>query len=195
MMLGEKHLFLHSVELFSNIQEVDKIILAVIPDMVEVFEKILSEYNFKNICCVEGGVTRQESVYNALKHCNSDRVILHVASRPFVSKEHIYKLMFVNAKVVVPYVKQIYSMVSNGKNYIDRDTVYNIQLPQIFDTKLLKAAHNLAKGKNYKEDSELVYKELGVFPTLIEGIEQNIKITTFFDVKMANFFYENRLKE
>jgi 2-C-methyl-D-erythritol 4-phosphate cytidylyltransferase len=66
----------------------------------------------------------------------------------------------------------------------------NIQLPQVFNTEILKQAHEKGKGKNYSDDSSLVFAEMNVFPTLINGLEQNIKITTKLDILLSEVLYE-----
>lgn len=189
MTIGGKPMLIHILDLLKSINEIKRIIVSVVPDMVDNFKMILCTYNHCDICCVPGGKTRQESVYNALRICSSDRVLIHAASRPFVTKEHILDLISVDSDVVIPCVPLITAAIHRDGYFIDRDKVLCIQLPQIFKTDVLKKAHELGRGKNYAEDSCLVYEELGIFPTVIPGLEQNIKITLPLDIKLADAVY------
>jgi len=186
LMLGGKPLLIHVLDLLKSINQIDRIVLTVIPDMMENFKTLTCEYNHNDVICVPGGNTRQESVYNALCYCHSEKVLIHVASRPFVTREHILDLISVDSDVVIPCVPLITGALHKDGYYIDRDKVLCIQLPQVFKTEVLKKAHNLGRGKNYAEDSGLVYSELGIFPTIISGLEQNIKITLPMDIKIAD---------
>ncbi|WP_027400235.1 IspD/TarI family cytidylyltransferase [Anaerovorax odorimutans] len=191
MSLGGKPLFIHSVEMLYGIEGINKIIIAVIPCMREIFQNILKQYNFENIICVDGGETRQQSVYNALKYCMEERVIIQAAARPFVTKEYLQELISMEGDAIVPYSEQIYSVIHKDGYYLNRNDLVSIHLPQIFNTTVLKKAHELAVGKNYIEDSELVFNELGIFPKLVKSIEGNFKITNPLDIKMAELIYEN----
>jgi 2-C-methyl-D-erythritol 4-phosphate cytidylyltransferase len=66
----------------------------------------------------------------------------------------------------------------------------NIQLPQVFNTEILKQAHEKGKGKNYSDDSSLLWNEFQMFPILINGLEENIKITSKWDVRLAEVIYD-----
>lgn len=189
LMLGGKPLFIHALDLLKSIEEIDRIIVAVIPHMIEDFKRLINEYNHNDVICVAGGKIRQESVYNALCLCHSDRVLIHAASRPFVSKGHILDLISVNSDVVIPCVPLIPAALHKDGYYIDRDKVLCIQLPQVFKTDILKKAHELGRGKSYPEDSSMVYGELGIFPAIIDGMEQNIKITLPIDIKIADVIF------
>lgn len=188
--LGGKPLLIHVLDLLKSVKEIDRIIVAVIPGMMEDFKKLTASYNHSDVICVPGGNTRQESVYNALNYCNSDRVLVHVASRPFITRKHILDLISVDSDVVIPCIPLIYAAVHKDGFYINRDRVLCIQLPQVFKTEILRKAHILGRGKNYAEDSGLVYQELGVFPTIIDGLEQNIKVTLPIDVVIADAIYK-----
>jgi len=194
LIVHDRPLFIYVLEILESVEEIEKIVVAVIPDMIEEFESLLSKYNIKKAICINGGKTRQESVYNALKSCRSEKVLIHVASRPYITREHIKELISYDSHVVVPYVPFIYASVDKDFNYLDRNNIFCIQLPQVFSTKILKNAHELGKGKNYTEDSELVYKEMGISPLLIRGLDKNTKITFPYDIEMAKIILNNNLK-
>lgn len=186
--LGGKPLIIHSIEIFKDISDIDKIIIAVIPEYKKYFEDLISNFGYDNFICVNAGDTRQQSVYNALNFCKSKRVIIHEAVRPFVTKDLILKLISTKGEAVVPFTG-VTSTVFYNESYIDRNDVKCIQLPQVFDTQALKTAHESAKGKNYTDDSSLFFYESGTAPVFIEGTNENIKITTPIDIKLAEVIY------
>ena len=186
--LGEKPLLIHTIELLESALEINQFIVSVIPGEKELFENIISTYGYDHCICVEGGNSRQESVYNALSLCTSDRVLIHEAVRPFASKELIGRLILASGQAVIPCVSET-STVFYKDEYLDRNNVQCVQLPQIFDTLSLKKAHESAIGKNYTDDSSLLFYESGILPTIIDGLEENIKITTPIDRKIAEVIY------
>lgn len=189
LMIGGKPMLIHVLDLLKSVDEIGRIIVTVIPEMIESFKIILCEYKHCDVCCIPGGKTRQESVYNALQICSSDRVLIHAASRPFVTKKHILNLISVDSDVVIPCVPLITAAIYKDGYFLDREKVLCIQLPQVFKTEVLKKAHELGRGKNYAEDSSLVFEQLGIFPTVIKGLEQNIKITLPLDSMLAGAIY------
>jgi len=188
MRLGGKPLIVRSVELFCNIPKVEKIIITVIPGEEEYFSSIIKDYCCDKCIYVQGGKTRQESVYNALQKCSSDRVIIHETVRPFATQELVERLMSEHGAAIVPCLPST-STVFYKNDFLERDNVLDVQLPQVFDTQILKKAHKIAKGKNYTDDSSLVFYELGIKPVIIDGLEENIKITTPLDILIAEVIY------
>jgi 2-C-methyl-D-erythritol 4-phosphate cytidylyltransferase len=192
MRLGGIPILVRSLQLFMDIPEISNIIITVIPGTISEIENLISQY-FKDtskIIVIDGGSTRQESVYLALQHVNSNRVIIHEAARPFITKKSVIDLMAVNGDAIVPCVPIVPTVASKDKYFLNRDKLVNIQLPQVFNTKILKEAHEKGKGKNYSDDSSLVFEMCDVFPVLINGLEENIKITTKFDILLSEVLYE-----
>jgi 2-C-methyl-D-erythritol 4-phosphate cytidylyltransferase len=138
---------------------------------------------------VEGGRTRQESVWNGLQKVKSRRVLIHEAARPFISKEFLLDLLANNEPAVVPTIPIPFS-VAGGETYmeqeLERSKLHNIQLPQLFDTEVLRRAHQKARQENFVafEDGILVFR-MGEKVRFVEGLENNIKITTPLDLVIA----------
>jgi 2-C-methyl-D-erythritol 4-phosphate cytidylyltransferase len=192
MRLGGRPLLIHILDIFLSLKEIENIFITVPCDLLEEFSDLLEKYFFNNnkINIVLGGATRQESVYLALQYIKSDRVIIHESVRPFITKSHILDLMSHEDVSIVPCVPIIPTVYSKKGSYIDRETIVNIQLPQIFNTEILQQAHYKARGKTYTDDSSLLFGEFLIRPALVKGLEENIKITTPLDVKIAEVIYE-----
>lgn len=182
-----KPIFIYALEVLEKHKSVQNILITYNKKYIGEYEKILDSYNINNYQLIEGGETRQESVFNALKHVKTNNVLVHEAARPMISKEFLDEIIEVKGyKAVVPVVP-INFTVSIGDVYLEsllkRDTLKNIQLPQLFDTSTLIRAHENAMIKNYQstEDSTLIHL-LGEKVRFILGRESNIKITTERDL-------------
>jgi 2-C-methyl-D-erythritol 4-phosphate cytidylyltransferase len=188
--IGDKPILIHVVELFHNLPHVDNIIVT-IPFNLEDYRVLFDMYNL-SATLIEGGKTRQESVRNALTACSGDRVIIHESARPFISKEFILSLLKERGDAVVPYIPTYTTLFNRDGYYLEREKVYNIQLPQVFNREILYESHNLANqfGRSYTDDSSLVFYEMNIRPKFVQGEEQNIKITTPLDIKVSEVIYE-----
>ncbi len=192
MRLGGKPLFIHCLEILRSIDNIDKIIITVISDHIDQFEQLINQYQISNVQCIIGGLTRQESVFNALRYCDTRRVLIHEAARPFINKEFVQSLMKNGSIAIVPCVGVTSTIVDTREHFLERNNVKLVQLPQIYKLNLLKEAHFSAMKNNrvYTDDSSLFSGETGIFPTLLDGLDENIKITTPLDVRLAEVIYE-----
>ena len=71
----------------------------------------------------------------------------------------------------------------------DRNTLRAIQTPQVFDLDLLRAALKQTDGEGLTDDCAAVEK-LGMKVKIVEGAEENLKITTPLDLKIAKMLLE-----
>lgn len=200
-LLGGKPIMIHSLEIFEKMPEINKIILVALPELIHEFETFIKIYDINKAICIKGGATRQLSVYNGLNYITSNRILIHEAARPFITVDFIRDLLSSLEESAVP-VLDISSTVVNidsTKKYPIRNSMKLVQLPQIYNTSELKAAHDLALKAdklNYTDDSSLMYDYFQSQDILsqnkinyIAGIEENIKITTPLDMKIAEVIY------
>ena len=73
-----------------------------------------------------------------------------------------------------------------GKNVM-RDDYRVVQTPQTFDLSLLRQAYNQPDQESFTDDASVV-EALGCNVQMVEGNRENIKITTQFDLKVAELF-------
>jgi 2-C-methyl-D-erythritol 4-phosphate cytidylyltransferase len=182
-----KPVFIYALEILESIDEIKRIILMYHPEYRDIYSKYLKIYNISKVELLEGGLTRQDSVFNGLQSAKSKRVLIHEAARPFISKELVLELIKYNdEKAVIPTIPITYT-VSTGNSYmdghLDRDKLHNVQLPQVFETETLNRAHLKAQKESFKsnEDGILVFR-LGEKVRFIKGTENNLKITTPLDL-------------
>ncbi|WP_433779247.1 2-C-methyl-D-erythritol 4-phosphate cytidylyltransferase [Flavobacterium anhuiense] len=191
-----KPLFIYSLELFDKSEFIDKIYITCNKEYMELYNEFISMYDIKNVECIEGGSTRQESVYKALSYVNTSKVIIHEAARPLIDLEFLNSIYSVNvdADGVVPTIPVKFT-VAIGDDFmeseLDRSKLHNIQLPQIFNKDILLNAHENAIRDGYEatEDGMLVFHYGGRIK-FVKGRESNIKVTTQLDIELI----ENLLK-
>lgn len=66
-----KPIFIYSLELFNKCSFIDKIYVTCNKEFMHLYKEFISIYDIKNVECIEGGSTRQESVYKALSYVNT----------------------------------------------------------------------------------------------------------------------------
>ena len=137
-----------------------------------------------------GGETRFHSVRNGLALVEDDGVVgVHDGVRPFVSQEVIArcyeKAMLQKAVVpVIGVVETVRHLTEEGSVTVPRDQYKLVQTPQVFDVALLRRAYQQEYTEMFTDDASVV-ESLGEKVHLVEGNRENIKLTTPFDLKLA----------
>ena len=198
LLLSGKQIFLHSLEKIEQVKDISEVIIVGSREYFDTIRILLDNRKYsKKVIFVEGGQTRQESVYNGLKRVSHSGVIIHEAARPFVTTDDFDRLIR-DQHDNVTYAIRIPFTVTSSEGYtiatvFNRDELLNIQLPQKFNTKLLIEAHKYYFENNvsFTDDSSLFtsYKEKSV--EFIEGSEYNVKITTQLDLLLAEQIYNS----
>ncbi|MGL5979083.1 MAG: 2-C-methyl-D-erythritol 4-phosphate cytidylyltransferase [Erysipelotrichaceae bacterium] len=138
---------------------------------------------------VQGGKTRQESVYLALQHVTSEHVLIHDGARPYLAQADLDRLLVAveahQAAILGVPVKDTIKVVTDG--IIDhtphRASLWQAQTPQGFETELIQAAYAdaIAHHKACTDDASVL--ETTRYVHMVEGSYENIKITTPDDLK------------
>lgn len=194
-----------SVQAFEQIDDVEEIIITARKQDFDVIEAFLEQYGIQKVkCIVEGGATRQDSIWAAVKKVSekADLIAVHDGARPLVSRETINGVIEKAvqegaAACAVPVKDTIKIIDSSGKIVTtpDRASLRAVQTPQVFDFTLYKQAIEKAvlEGKQYTDDCQLI-ESIGHPVYLTEGDYENIKITTPDDLLVAEKFLSERRK-
>lgn len=114
--INGKEVIKHTVEAFEN-SNVNDIIICANPAIIEDIQNIFK--NSKKVKIIEGGATRQASVFNGLKQCECDYVLIHDGARPMISTDLINQTieMVKDKKALTVATKTIDTIkeVENGK--------------------------------------------------------------------------------
>ncbi len=188
--INDKEVIKYTVEAFEN-SNVDEIIICANISIIEELENIFKD--FKKVKIIQGGETRQASVYNGLKESACDYVLIHDGARPMISTDLINQTieMVKDKKALTVATKTIDTIkeVVHGKiiRTIDRAKLYNTQTPQAFEYQLIKSAHEQLKNKNFTDDAGML-EALGEDVYILDGSYKNIKITTQNDIDIAKIY-------
>lgn len=191
--VNSKYIIEYTVEKFLNINQISEIIICANESIIDELKVIFA--GFSKIKIVQGGVTRQESVYNGLVVCSdADYVLIHDGARPMINTEIIEKAMtevqtkkaLTVAAKTIDTIKQVDENLKIIKT-IDRSFLYNTQTPQAFEYKLIRVAHEALKGKDFTDDAGML-EALGKDVYILEGDYKNIKITTKGDLELAKIY-------
>ena len=192
-----KPLIIHTIESFDANPNIDSIAIACKKEWQEDLRIWIRKYGINKVqWIVDGGDTRQESIYKSLmtigKECGEDDiVVIHDSARPLISQRIINENIegakeFGAVDTVIPSADTIVKSID--ENTIDsvplRKELYLGQTPQSFKYSMILDAHNKAIENNNLEatdDCQLVLA-LKKDVHLVRGDKLNFKITTFEDL-------------
>lgn len=184
----------HTLLVFENHDAVDAIIAIINPEDKALYEEA-SAGIVKLLPPVEGGSTRQLSVFNglaALNKQNPDFVLIHDGARPLVSVSLIDRVLakLQSSPAVIPTLPVADTLKqATGDtlgHLVDRDSIRAIQTPQGFHFNAILNAHQSAVdagGIDLTDDSEVAAKA-GIHVHTVEGERTNIKITNIEDFEI-----------
>ena len=189
--INDKTVIEETVNKFLGIANINKIIIPVNKYVISDFQIL---FNNQLIKIIQGGETRQKSVYSALKFIDSPYVLIHDGARPLITTDIIKETMSATVKydavsVMTKTTDTIKEVDSTGRiiRTIDRSKLYNTQTPQGFKTELIKNAHNKLIDGNYTDDCSML-EELGIPVYVVNGSYTNIKITVKNDLDFAKLY-------
>lgn len=210
--INGKPIIIHTLEIFENHPEIDKIYISMIEDYIPYMKKIADKFAIKKICgIVKGGETGQDSIYNALSKAYEENskdaiVLIHDGVRPWVSNDTISRnIQGVkdngNAITCTPCYETIL-MSTTGKlveTVPYRKDTFAAQAPQSFYLSDILAAHEKVRKTESRYDNLVdsctLIKSIGMDAYMVEGNRGNIKVTTPEDVYMYRALIQYRENE
>ena len=191
--IGGKPVLMRTLERFRE-YSADLQIILVLPEAQQAYwQELCEKYDFKvKYQLANGGQTRFHSVQNGLALVPDDAegvVGVHDGVRPFPSIE-VIKNCYETARTakavipVIPVVETVRHLEGDSSVTVPRGDYRLVQTPQTFDIQLLKAANHQPYNDGFTDDASVV-ESYGHAITLVEGNRENIKITTPYDLKIA----------
>ncbi len=189
--INGKPMFLYAYETFKKYD--CEIILVISPDDYDE----IKEYINDDFIYAFGGNTRAESVYNGLKLCKNEYVLIHDAARPFISEkiiDNVLKELDNNAVLVTAKAKD--TVRDNGKVLV-RDNLTLAQTPQACKVNDLKEAYNKAfmNNDNITDDISVIEKYTNLDIKYVDGDDYNFKVTTPLDLKLALIIAKEKIHD
>lgn len=188
--IGGKPVLMRTIERFHHFSEALQIIL-VLPKAQQVYwHGLCEQYQFDvPYMLADGGETRFHSVQHGLALIPDDAqgvVGVHDGVRPFPAIDVIRRCYDTarTAKAVIPVTPVVETLRHITEGTKPRGDYRLVQTPQTFDIQLLKAANRQPFSEAFTDDASVV-ESYGHAITMVEGNRENIKITTPFDLAIA----------
>ena len=191
MLLKDKPVLYYTLKGFLEAYDDLQIILVLPVDYTDMGQEIIDAYfDKKRIRITSGGDTRFQSVKNGLALVKQEAIIfVHDGVRCLLSKDLIHRCyaQAVETGTAIPAIvskDSVRLLTEEGNLAYDRNKVMLIQTPQTFHSKILLPAFQIYY-KNKFTDEATVVEAYGMKVTLVEGEENNIKITMPVDLLIA----------
>ena len=193
--IGGEPVLMRTLERFRAYSPALQIILVLPKAQQAYWQQLCEEYHFEvDYLLADGGETRFHSVQHGLALIPDDAqgvVGVHDGVRPFPSIDVIRNCYETarKTKAVIPVVPVVETLRHVCEGTKPRSDYRLVQTPQCFDIQLLKAANRQPYNDGFTDDASVV-EAFGHTITLVEGNRENIKITTPYDLKIAEVLIE-----
>lgn len=169
------------------------------------FQEILAQLNLtKPVELIQGGETRQQSVYNGLQALPTDaeRVLIHDGARCLATPELFERcgtaLQTCSGLIAAIPVKDTIKVVDQNGLILetpDRQQLWAAQTPQGFEVKLLEECHDQGRQQGWEvTDDAALFEKCGLSVHIVMGEETNLKVTTPVDLSVAEFILRSKIK-
>ncbi len=195
MELHEKPILMHTIEKFVNAVPSINIIIVLAEQLHDDWKQLCKKHNFQHTGqLTDGGETRFHSVKKGLALIPENCLVgVHDAARPLVNTKTIVTTFDTaeikgNASPVIPLTESIREVEDESNKAVDRSKFFIVQTPQCFHSTLLKKAFLQEYRSSFTDDASVV-EAAGEKINLIEGNIENIKITTPYDLLIAEVLW------
>lgn len=195
LLLHNKPVLIHTLEVFHQFDPSAQLIVTLPQEWVAYWNSLQLEYK-SSIAhqVVVGGQHRFNSIQNALRHCEGEQIGVHDGVRPMVSLATIQRCFegLEKSRAVVPVLGLKDSLRQGSfqeSKSVDRAHYFLIHTPQCFDAQTLKEAYCQDFRPDFTDDASVV-ESIGVRPILVQSNDENIKVTTPFDLKILNSLFD-----
>lgn len=209
--LKSKPIIIHTIEKFILNHRFDRILIAAPKEWINHTKNIIRKYigDDERLVVVEGGKDRNESIINAVRYIENqyginddDVIITHDSVRPFLThriiEENIDAALTYGAVDTAIGATDTIIQSEDGEIISDipvRKIMFQGQTPQSFNIKIL-----IKHYKSLTEEQKAILTDAckicslqGEKVKIVKGEVFNIKITTPYDLKIANALFEERV--
>lgn len=193
--VNAKTILEHTIDCFINRDEIEGVVVAISSE--DEYWPTLNLDEHKKIIIAPGGEERYHSVFNGLKTLNgkaedNDWVLVHDAARPCLSQSAIDRLIIklreheVGGILALPCRDTMKRSNENNDvvDTVDRKFLWHAQTPQMFKyRKLFSAIENVLRENIEVTDEAMAMELAGFTPILVQGHQENIKLTHKDDLK------------
>ncbi len=192
LLLKGKPVLYYAINTFLETFDDCKIILVLPEEHVAAGQEIIDAFfDYNKIQIVIGGRTRFHSVQNGLTLVNEEDsiVFVHDAVRPMLTSKLILRCYgsVLEVGTAIPTIAakdSLRHITEDGNEAVNRKDFVQVQTPQAFLGKILLPAFNIDFKDKFTDEASVV-EAFGLKVALVEGEEQNIKITMPVDLNIA----------
>ena len=190
MPIGGVPVLMRTLQRFREYSDALRIILVLPHEQQDYWRTLCQEHHFDvPYQLADGGETRFHSVQNGLKLIPDDEqgvVGVHDGVRPFVSVDVIARCYDAARThgAIIPVMPVVETLRHVEKGNVYRADYRLVQTPQTFSIQLLKEANRQPYRESFTDDASVV-EAYGHAVTMVEGNRENIKLTTPFDMLVA----------
>ncbi|NMP36888.1 MAG: 2-C-methyl-D-erythritol 4-phosphate cytidylyltransferase [Clostridiales bacterium] len=211
--LGNMPVLIHTLEKFAAYSAFREIIVCAPAEWTDYTRELISRYFGEscNITVVTGGKNRNTSVMCGVEYINQkyginpeDIIITHDAVRPFIDN----RILSENERAAEKYsaantVMPTYDTLTQSSDGVfalstpDRSSFFRVQTPQSFNLKILYTLLGSLSEQDMAKytDTAAIFEAYGKKVRLVQGDDRNIKITTPFDMSIAQAIYNDTGKD
>ena len=198
LMLHGKPVLYYTIKTFLEAYDDLQIVLVLPEDYTDLGREIIDAYfDYNRIQITSGGETRFHSVQNGLRLINDEAIIfVQDAVRCLVTADLVHRCyehtLQMGSAVPVVIAKDSVRLLNeelNDNEVIDRNKVVLVQTPQTFHSRILLPAFEIDFKERFTDEATVV-ESYGLKISLIEGEENNIKITRPVDLLIAEKLLE-----
>jgi 2-C-methyl-D-erythritol 4-phosphate cytidylyltransferase len=195
-----KPILFYSINAFATLFPDISIIVVMHPQYMSYFNNVARHIQMPiDITLVPGGANRYESVQNgvnAIAVADRALVFIHDAARPFINKQLLFSLLntatqFGNAIPTLPLADSIRQVMDNGSTQaVDRSKYKIVQTPQVFKIEQIKQVLQTPFSPNFTDEASAAELQ-GIKINIVDGLDENIKITTPAQLLIAESILDN----
>lgn len=199
-------IILYTLKIFQDNTNIDKIVVACIPDWQPILRAYIEEFGITKIDkIVDGGATGFESIYNCfckIKNNDNDIIIIHDGNRPLISDDIIDSNIneMKNNKATTTYIDihdgivNVDASLNIVKSDLRREYIKSTQTPHCFKYVVLKDIFEKTKDMSKYISLADAAVNYGYYVKLVKGSEINFKITTQNDLEMFKVLKKVKMK-
>ena len=203
MKLGPMPVLVRTVLAFQNNPLIDEIIIVTKMDKIEQIAKLCDDSGLTKVkMVITGGATRMESALAGVSAVRKGAklIAIHDGARPLITQDVINRTVYAAQKYMsavpaIPNTDTLKCVDADGviTGTVDRASTYRVQTPQVFEADLIKGALSKAVKDNLPiTDDCSAMDRMGIKTHIVEGDNNNIKITTPNDLVIAEAIIKNR---
>lgn len=203
LMLHGKPVLYYTIRTFLDAFEDLQLILVLPEEFTDLGREIIDAFfDYSRIQITSGGETRFHSVQNGLRLVEGDAIVfVHDAVRCLASADLIQRCyehaLQMGSAVPVTIARDSVRLLNeelNDNEVLDRNKVVLVQTPQTFHSRILLPAFEIDFKERFTDEATVV-EAYGLKISLLEGEENNIKITRPIDLLIAEKLLEANVQE